>query len=111
HRDHALPLERARDTALIVLEIVPLVATQPADVAVGAETVIALGARLLFAGEQARDDVLAVDEGIAVVPGANVVNFDLARTLAPVEIGDRRSQHAARIFRPERRHRDHKTSL
>ena len=111
HRNHASAAETSRDTRLIVLEVFPLIAAEPADVSMGPKAIVAIGSRLLFAGQQPGDDFFAVDDTVAVIPGANVVNFDLLSSFTPIEIAYRRPQGAPCVISGERLHRDQQASL
>jgi hypothetical protein len=45
----------------------------------------AIGSRLLFSGQQPGHDFFAVDDGVAIVPSADVMNFDLLSSFTPIE--------------------------
>jgi hypothetical protein len=60
HRNHASAAETSRDTSLVILEVFPLIAAEPADISVGPKAIVAIGSRLLFAGQKPSDDFFAV---------------------------------------------------
>jgi hypothetical protein len=51
HRNHAPATKTSRDARLIVLEVFPLIAAEPADVSMGPKAIVAISARLLFTGQ------------------------------------------------------------
>ena len=57
------------------------------------------------------DDFFAVDDAVAVIPSANVVNFNLLALFTPVKITHRRPQGASGVASGERLHRDQQASL
>src|SRR5579871_5633382 len=91
HRHHATAPERAGNAGLVVLEIVPLVSTEPANVAMGPEAIVTIRASSLLAGQQSGDDFFAVDDAVAVVPGSNVMDFNLSTSLAHIKVRNSRS--------------------
>ena len=77
----------------------------------GPKVSVAIGSRPLFAGQQPSHDFFAVDDSVAVVPGADVVNFDLPPSFSSIEIAHRRPQGAPSAFRAERLHCDQQAPL
>src|SRR6201996_7008897 len=102
HADETPPMDRLVNAGFIIEKATPVSFVDPRAIAVGAQTAVAGGKRLLLALHETCDERLWPQRFALLVEGTRVLDLDLTALLACVEVGDDRAQCGARLVRVER---------